>query len=737
MEPRKPSFFSVFVASLLTFAIVGLLELSGLPSPTPAVMALRAVGLSALAGALVGIPLCILVPAFSRVADPGAAWRRLIWPARETPGAALNRAAAWGLAGLAALLPLALVAFLGGKMAHGFNQRAFAGPFTALAALMGAFVGVVLAFTVRDLGARLLDRLFPKGRLGPITTATAPLLLVVLALAAVGFKLSGLELGAWRLGWFAQLALGSAVATALSLVLSGRGPLRSGPVGGVTALLLLGLAGWSLGTFADDAAATRALPLHGGLSRVVIGMARTLADADGDGFSAAFAGGDCDDDNHEVHPGAREVPGNGLDDNCEGGDAPLTDPAAPAADPDPPEAVPVAATDGGVPAPAPPRYAPQKFNVLFILVDTTRYDHLGLYGYKRDTSPNLDAWAKANAVVFDRVYAHAPNTPRSLPSIFTGRYPSRVGWVQRFASFASLAPGRNELFLEIFQAGGYRTEAVSTHWYFERAGGIKSGADLWDNDGFLTIKDSNTQSASPQITQKLVARLDALAGKEQPFAIFAHYFDPHSRYMQHKEIKGFGDGLMDKYDGEIAYTDLHLKPVFEALERNKLLENTVVVITSDHGEAFKEHGFHFHGRTLYEEETRVPLVVHVPGAEAGRRDALVGLVDLLPTLTHLVGLKSPQAMGQSLVPLLTGLGTWREDRTVYAESLPYPHWEQHTVALIEGHTKVLRSVTDNVWQVFDLKTDPGEQRNLLDADPEAHRDLRDKLVRFLDADPGE
>ena len=318
-----------------------------------------------------------------------------------------------------------------------------------------------------------------------------------------------------------------------------------------------------------------------------------------------------------------------------------------------------------------------------------------------------------------------------------GTYPSRIKWVKRYANYGKLKDENNSIF-ELFKAKGWRTEAVSAHWYFERAKGIKDGVDLWDNKGFLSVKESNTQSAAPLITKKLMKRLDALEDKEEPFLLFAHYFDPHGRYMNHPEVKVFGKrGLKNKYDSEIAFTDHHLKPVLERLSSEIHLKNTIVVITSDHGEAFKERGFLFHGRTVYNEEIKVPLFLRIPGISAQRIDTAVGLVDLLPTLGELVGVRTPDSWGESLVGLWTGRAPMPES-PVFMEQLPYPNYKAHIVAAVdrESRVKVIRDRKDNLWEVFDLKADPGERNNLRSKNRDAGKDVREKLEQFIDGDPG-
>jgi hypothetical protein len=456
--------------------------------------------------------------------------------------------------------------------------------------------------------------------------------------------------------------------------------------------------------------------------RFAVKQARHLADRDHDGYSAMFGGGDCAEGNPEVFPGAEDVPGDGIDQDCQGGDAKLEAET-------PSSATPTVAT-------TPARQGAFPGNILIIAIDALRADRLGVAGYQRpqgrSLTPNIDALA-ARATRFTHVWSQAPNTPRSFPSLVTSRYPSGIAWQKQSLNYSPLLPS-NHTFFEPLAEAGLRPIGIFSHFYFTADRGISKGFAEWSNDGAKSIADSNKDVASPRIVPRVIARLRKAAQTGERFVLWTHLFEPHSSYVEHKEfpstLSGV-QGLEEKYDYEIAFADLWAGKILAALEETKLDRNTAVVVFGDHGEAWGEHKRYFHGQDLTEEQIRVPLLISVPGQKASVVEDEVGLLDLGPTLVDLVGAKPvPSFHGRSLLPLLQGQPV--TPRPVFSELLPSTATPSHEVVMVDQGLKLVHKISERRWELFDLKSDPRQQKNL--ADNPAYRQklegLRGKLLAF-------
>ncbi len=645
-----------------------------------------------------------------------------------------DRAVATGvLAGLCGTLIVAVVAAAGerlfvGKMASQKLAAIATGGLVTLGALPGAAVAVALLPALRRL-ARTLPR--PRA-LG----ATGFLLLALAVLGALSL-VAALSRADWRvldLGPLYALALAIAIASAHGIFwfvsrvgrsLRDRVPAT---VGRGLPIMVAFAATVGLGIGArlpEGDPAYAAIADNGWGLPALLATARRLTDRDGDGFSALFGGGDCDDTRADVHPGAEDIPGDGIDQDCEGGDA------------RPVATLPDSAPNGEAAiAPVKTRADAFKGNVLIVTIDAFRADRLGVAGYGRppgrSLTPTLDALARRGAY-FRRVWSQAPNTPRSFPSILTGRYPTDIGWDKPTVNYPNLLP-TNHTFFEGLAAAGLRPIGIFSHFYFTGDRGISKGFAEWSDDDAGTIAESNKDSASPRIVPRVIARLRQAAARRERFVLWTHLFEPHSSYMPHEEfptsLSGV-PGLMEKYDYEIAFADLWVKKLFDALRELGLDKTTAIVILADHGEAWGEHKAYFHGTDLFDEQLRVPLIIAVPGQTARVIDDDAELVDVGPTLLDLVGAPIPTAMrGRSLLPRIEGRSLTAAP--IFAEQMPATAWPHQAAMMVAGNHKVIHRISDRRWELYDLGRDPSEKNNLAGL-PDASAtfaDLRAKLLAF-------
>ncbi len=688
-----------------------------------------AAGVLALALALYGLvalSLAVLLgwsAAVIRDALPGGVGSLRADPRLDDRLAGAIAAGALGALALAAGAGLAYARFIAPMASRTLATLATAGLTAALVP-----VAVIVALACRGIAEKLVCLALPRSpRLG-----RAGVLLGLLAALGVLAGAAGLSRADWRV-----LDLGPLKAAVIAVVLGaahgafwyssafGRRQHARLPVKAIRSVALIAVvalvpvaAGLPEGGAALQAAADDSWGLRLGLR-----LARAVTDNDGDGFSAKFGGGDCDDRRADVFPGAEDTPGDGIDQNCEGGDAKVVAAAAVAiAQPAPAVArSPGAGTFDG--------------NILIVSVDALRGDRLGVAGYRRDgksLTPTLDALAQRSSY-FRRVWSQAPNTPRSFPSLVTSRFPSEIAWTQRSLNYSPILPS-NETFFDHLARAGLRAVGIFSHFYFTADRGIGKGFAEWNNQGAGTIAESNKDIAAPRIVPRVVARLEKAAAAGERFVLWTHLFEPHSSYMEHAEFpstqKGVA-GLEERYDLEIAFVDRWIGKIVAALDRTGLAARTAVVVLADHGEAWGEHKNYFHGQDLTEEQLRVPLIISIPGRAPASIDDAAMLADVGPTLLDLVGAVPPAGFrGRSLLPAIDGKPL--PPRPVFAELLPATAWPKHETMMVDGHHKLLHLITDRRWELYDLAADPKQIKDLARDPAQLHvlEGLRAKLLAF-------
>jgi arylsulfatase A-like enzyme len=436
-----------------------------------------------------------------------------------------------------------------------------------------------------------------------------------------------------------------------------------------------------------------------GLVRRVVALAAGSFDFDGDGASAWFGGGDCAPWDSTAGPGRAEIAGNGIDDNCVGGDLPD-------------DALPVAATGE-----APPPSAPIR-NVLVVCIDALRPDRMSLYGYDRPTTPHLEAHL-GDAFVFERAYAEAASTRDTLPSLLSGRSRFELWWYRH--RNATLDP-RERLLPHHLHDQGFATIGVLPFVAINMMGTSRVGFSQ------LEIYDDKHRRSAPRVTA--MAR-KAIAAAEGPFFAYVHYYEPHEPYVRHARTRTVSD---DPYDQEVAAVDLAFDTLWRQLDRAGQLDDTLVIVTSDHGEAFGEHGHRFHNAAAYEEDLRVPLLVRVPG-QAGRRIAIpVSNTALAATILELLGLPAPAVVPTT--PSLWPLMARTTDAAPPVFAVARPDLDHERFAYVEGDHKLIFDRTLSSLEVYDLAADPAERHNLLGHAPATTDPLVDRAAKHFDRTVG-
>lgn len=366
-------------------------------------------------------------------------------------------------------------------------------------------------------------------------------------------------------------------------------------------------------------------------------------------------------------------------------------------------------------------------NLLLITIDTLRADYLGSYGAERPT-PGIDGLAESG-VIFESAWSASSWTLPSLATLMTGLHARSHGAISGKVGVGPELP----LLAERAAGAGIRTWGVGSHIFNNERFGLQRGFEEYDSQlvrSYGRRNESHLQVSSRKLTDKAIAFLDE-HGDGGRWLAWVHYFDPHNEYLPHI---GFteGDEPRDLYAGEVLFTDHHIRRLLQHLALKAYADVTAVVVVSDHGEEFGEHGGLMHRRTLYEEVLRVPLIVRAPGNTPGRVTTPVSMVDITPTCYELLDLVPPSGLaGQSLVPALYGEEI--EDLPIVAEIEGLRNWD----AIRVGRYKLIVDPDSDAHELYDLVADPGEQVDLASEDTERVAGLRKLLEDSLSVTVGE
>lgn len=402
----------------------------------------------------------------------------------------------------------------------------------------------------------------------------------------------------------------------------------------------------------------------------------------------------------------------------------------------------LAALAGHSAAKAAPQASSARPHIVFIVVDALRPDHMSAYGYERPTTPAVQQRLANAGVRFEEATTASSWTYPSNAAMLTGRMPSRlhVDWADHSGAIAD----DQQMLAEFLHDAGYQTAGFVDNFYLESRFGMAQGFDHYERS------QGNERAAA--LNQLAFNWLDSSwdgPDSGQPLFLFMYYYDPHTWYdppppydtlydpsytgtltadvYQHGQAVVAGDivpterdvfHLKALYDGEITYWDYHLGRLFDRLQAEGILDDSLIVLTSDHGQMFGEHGKWVHRNSLYEEVLRVPLLLRFPGVLPAGEVITTPVVtaDLTPTILELVGLPVPPSLdGRSLVPLMLGQTTM-PGRVIYAEmeGEPRPDSPGHWIAPPYD----LRSAKVDGWKyIHEVNHDPGDV--LYDLAPES------------------
>ena len=447
----------------------------------------------------------------------------------------------------------------------------------------------------------------------------------------------------------------------------------------------------------------------------LITVVRVANDLDRDGFGTVLGEADCAPFDKRINRGATDLPDDGIDQNCDGRDFSMDE----------------LLVSAGPTVEIPAQFK-KPWNVLLLTIDTVRYDRTSFGGYatsakQRDTTPRLAELVKRSTSF---TFANAPSagTMASIPAILTSKF-----FHSGIALDEKVPPGtppkilpENTTLPEIMKRGRYSTGVIGSHeWWNDW--GLDQGVDDYDNS--IGKQPDPYRVAADKVTDHALAWISRQQSRR--WFLWAHYIDPHGRYVAHPNVVDYGSSESDLYDAELRWTDQEVGRLLDELKRLPSSDNTIIIITSDHGDSMAEHGIPLgtHGTALFREMLHVPLIFYIPNNVPRTIGGAVTPLDIVPTVAALCGIDVADLTfeGRSLVPQLFA-GREDKDRIVFAETNA-PNKQR---AAMSQAYKLIHRLASNVDELYDLAADPWEHTNLAPKNPPALVVMKQALQRWLD-----